>query len=80
MVSFARWRAVIFIRLGAKIKGKMTRVGGSRLSVLLVILILLLIFSPIGSDYEQDQDHQQEEQGGGCALAVAHYNRSAQRP
>jgi hypothetical protein len=30
-------------------------------------------------DQEQDQDHEQEA-GDGCALAVAHYNRNAQRP
>jgi hypothetical protein len=66
MISFARWRAVIFSRLGEKIKGKMI-FGGFRLSFLLVILILLLIFSP-GSDHEQDQDHEQERSRGAVVL------------
>jgi hypothetical protein len=75
MIPPARWRAVIFNRLGAKIKGKMRRSGEFRL-FLLVILILLLIFPYPTSDHEQDQERER-------TVVIAHlprYNPRKLRP
>ena len=48
--------------------------------LLLLIVILILLFPPVARDHEHDQDQRGVGLEVGCALAVAHYNRSALRP
>jgi hypothetical protein len=71
-------RAVIFNRLGGKIKGKMRRLGESRL-FLPVILILRPIF-PYPTDHEQDQDHEQEGERTVVIARLPRYNPRKLRP
>jgi hypothetical protein len=64
-------------------QGEMQGEMGVWVPVVIVLMLVLVIEKPMKqNDHEQEHEHDYEKSwiAGGCALAVAHYNRSALRP